>query len=172
METFETSSVVNESALKEIQYHALPARIKAVFGVLFLLCVLSIILGILSHSTSGIAFGIVLFCLSLIEIPIIMRHNVKITLKRMEESVHQREYHYTVSFLNEGIHILNRTSGSSNLLSYNDIANVKTSENFYILISKAGQYIPVNRAAIDSAGKKQALKGFMLSNCLGLKWES
>lgn len=171
METFETSALINEGTMKEVKYHLLSPRRKTVILVIVLAAALLLVLAIAVQSTVLTVAAAVALPLFILEYFYIQHRNGKLMLKRIEETAHVRELRYTTSLVDSGIQITNHITGGNTVISYGDIRRVKETRSFYIVFTKAEQFTLLNRAAIDSAGKREALRAFLQSRCRDLRWK-
>lgn len=171
METFETNTRLNAATLKEIKYRLIPRqRMAFLVPAVIALCLLLLGIAVRVHFTAWVAaVGLVVFVLEYI---LIANRNAKVILKRMRESAHADEYHYTTSFTDSGMLIVNHTMDSSGTIFYQDIKYIEESKRFFVVLTKARQFALLDRAAIDGAGKRDALKAFLRDRCPDIRWKA
>jgi len=171
MDMFEINTVMNEGALREIKYHLISTGRRIAILLIILAAVVMLILGIVVQSAFLTAVAAIAVLVFILEYFWLLNRNVKVFLKRVEETAHTREYRYSTSFLDSGMQIINHTTGSNTTISYGDIKRVKETRSFYLVFTKAGQFTLLDRMAIDVAGKKEALRAFLQSRCGDIRWK-
>lgn len=171
MDTFETSTVMNKAALNDIKHHLMTSGRKAVMLAIVLLALCLTIFGIILQHTLLISLSAAAAALFIAEYFFIVNRNVKQFLKRLEESQHIREYSYTTSFTDEGMKIINHTTGNSFNIFYGDIRSVQETARYYLVFTRANQFTLVDRIAIDTAGKREAFRAFLLSRNADIRWK-
>ena len=171
MDRFETNAILNEAALSEIKYQLMPRQRTVLLVSTFLaLCLLILTIAIDYVLTTWVAaVALVVFVL---EYFFIANRNVKVVLKRIHESAHGDEYRYTTSFTDSGMLVVNHTMESSGTIFYQDIKYVEESPNFFILLTKAGQFALLDKTVIDGADQRQALKAFLQSRNPRIRWKA
>jgi len=159
---FETKSIISENSIKELKLYLISPRqkIPAILGI-----ILSIYASIYFRS----AFFIVLIFIFISIIPFSIMQNIKMMIKRIQETTNAREYECTTSFGDESMTMINHsTNGTTNIL-YDNIHRFVETNNYYALFTKAEQFVLVNKKDIEQAQKKEEFISFIKSHCKNLK---
>ena len=162
MNLFETKSIISENSIKELKLYLISSRqkIPAILGV-----ILSIYASIYFRS----AFFIVLIFIFISIIPFSIKQNIKIIIKRIQETTNAREYECTTSFGDESLTMINHSTNGIINICYDNIHRFVETNNYYALFTKAEQFILVNKKDIEQAQKKEEFFSFIKSHCKNLK---
>ena len=162
MNLFETKSIISENSIKELKLYLISSRqkIPAILGV-----ILSIYASIYFRS----AFFIMLIFIFLSIIPFSIKQNIKIMIKRIQETTNTSEYECTTSFGDESLTFLNHSTNGITNIYYDNIYRLVETNNYYALFTKAEQFVLVNKKDIDQAQKKDEFFSFIKSHCKNLK---
>lgn len=171
MDTFETGTVMNEETLREIKHHLITRGRKIAILVIILMAAGVLVMAIAIQSVPLICTAAVAVVLFILEYFFIVNRNIKVFLKKVEETAHTREYRYTTAFTEAGMQIVNHTTGSNSLILYSDIKGVRETRRHYMVFTRANQFTLLDRAALDGAGKTGALKAMLHSRAPGILWK-
>lgn len=163
MEQFETKSIVNKDTLKELKPHLMRPRQKV-------LSILGLALSILccffaDYWMLGVLFALFYACMLLFRAKI----QVRLILKRIQESTGLQEYEITTSFGEESLKLFNHVTNGTTLMQYAHFKRLVETKNFYALFTKTQQIVLVNRREIDQAQKREAFLLFIDIHCVNIK---
>lgn len=173
MEYFETKTIINFKAYKEIKKYTLPTWRKTILVIFPIsLIILSIFCyNLFDKGDSG--YTLVLFALG-VSLPIIrfmlVKKNEKLLFERNTETGFA-DFENIVSFTDDKVKVYNvHTNGTSYLL-YNVIARFEESKHFYILITKANLFILVNKLTLTQEQKEKDFLSFIKEKCINVRWK-
>lgn len=84
------------------------------------------------------------------------RHYININYNRLVEVVNNEGvYKYTYTFSDNGIKVENRSTGANCLIEYSSFTKCKESDHYFILVTKANQFVALskNNIKIDDIRK-------------------
>ena|GEM_PF-1906841 len=162
MNLFETKTIVSEHSIKELKLYLISSRQKVPV-------VLGIILSIYASIYFCSAFFIVLIFIFISIIPFSIKQNIKMMIKRIQETTNAREYECTTSFGDESLTVINHSTNGIANIYYDNIHRFVKTNNYYVLFTKAEQFVFINKKDIDQAQKKEEFFSFIESHCKNLK---
>lgn len=162
MNLFETKSIISENSIKELKLYLISPRQK-------ITAFLGILLSIWASIYFGSAFFIMLIFIFISIIPLSIKQNIKIIIKRMQETTNAKECECTTSFGDESLTMTNHSTNGTTNICYDNIKRLVETKNYYALFTKAEQFVLVNKKDIDQAQKKEEFISFIKSHCKNLK---
>lgn len=165
MDLFETKCVISENSMRELKRYFIAPRAK-------IISVLGIIISIYAAIIFESPLFFLLAILFILMIPYDINQNIKIIIKRMQESTNAQEYETTTSFGEDSLKCINHSTNGTVTFSYDSIERFVETKNHYALFTGANQYILVNKNDIEQTHKTEEFIGFVKSHCKNLKVKS
>lgn len=171
MNLFETQSIINESTFKELKKY-LMLRGFRIFFITFitLSACLFIVSALIRHYVLMTAMFILIIAV-ILDYIWTLNKNVKVNMKRLQETIHAKECVYTTSFSETGFKIINHVANATATIAYDDINRFIETENYYALFTKANQFGLVNKSDIDSTDKREELINYLKQSCKKIRWQ-
>jgi len=172
MDLFETRYTISKETYEELKWHLLSQQDKFAF-VLGILCgIIVAISGIFSQRLEFTLFGIALIAISITELILRPKRFMKIFLQRTQESIGATEFEVQTSFTENCIKTLNFSTNGASAINYTDINNFVETKNMYVLITKAHQFMAVNKATLIQEGQSEEFLRFIKNKLLNIKMKS
>lgn len=168
---FETTGIIDEALLKEIQKYVLAPRQKILLVVFICIGVFCAVIGVLNRDWVLISLGILDVAVFVIESIWLRRRAIKMTLARTMENVGKPYMEYSSSFLPEGVQIHNHGNHAQTVLSYTVFWKLHETTHLYLLFTKTWQFVPIFKECLppDAA---QELVAFLKGQPTQIKWKT
>jgi len=167
MSYFEFESTINKATLNEVLWLFIPQALKIFLAIVLFSVVVSAIWGDFSNAVAFLALIMFFVLLTLF----MHKRNIKTLLQRQQENEGTSELNIAVSFLDESIKIHNIHSGGEIYISYDTYVRFEETKNFYVLITKANQFVVVKKEVLTQEGKNEDFIHFLRAKCTKVrKW--
>lgn len=167
---FATEGEVDAKFFRSLKAYLVPPSQRLI--VLIAALVLSgtlIVLGITGGRKENIFLGVLFAAVLLFEYFTIGDRLVKTSVKRMKELAHgEGGMAYATSFVEDGVHVANRTTGGEGTIAYGRLAQLVETDKCLVLFSQSRQYVPIFKSGLDE-GEREELIEFLHAKCPDMK---
>ncbi|MDD6796501.1 MAG: YcxB family protein [Clostridiaceae bacterium] len=165
---FESTTIIDIQFMKKITKHLMPKILRKLVLVIFVLLPLAVLLSLIKHDYDNAISSILLFLVVILAIAYLQIVTGKRTIARIKENTGKEAMRIKTWFDETGMNHENLEMNEKINFKYDVFSRFIETKDYFLLITKAKQLIPVNKKALD-ADKISECRQLILNKCTSLK---
>lgn len=169
MNRFETTHVICAATLQEIKHFLVPHYYKYLMPFMIAIHLFYMFLALMKRNLISFIFGVVFIVFLILLYDIFCRQVIRNNLTRMNEVYGKPERLVITSFDDTGMTDFDVDSGDRTHLLYQHFVRFGETEHFYVLRTKSGLILFINKDTILQTGQREALFDWLHQYCPQLR---